>query len=533
MTKAQRFVSFLLLMMILLTACNGNSGGAQGGSIRGEIKVDGEIRTFAFNTTVSVQEVLRRENIVLSELDRISPSPFTPIQDGMTITIVRVVEELDCREEPIEYGTDDQPRVDLEPGQRILVEQGENGLRRLCERVYKEDGVEVDRSTASNDVIREAKNEIVYVGVDDTLDPVAVEGTIAYLSRGQAWIIEGTNSGRRPLPIEGELDGRVFDLSPDGRQLLYTKLTDDPSDTPFSNELWVVPNLFNSEPIKLQQIDILSAKWLPDGRVAYTSALAQGGYQGWTAYNDLWVMNINDIADIDSIIEQNSSGSFAFWGTTFSWSPTADKVAYSKADGVGIVDVESNSFGDFVLRFPHFNAATQDQWVWQPKLSWSPDGQWVTTTVHGPPVGEEAPEDSVVFNIAIFEVTQDEEVPLIIRNFIERAGIWAQPTYSPELPDGGYQIAYFQARSATNSVGTEYDLMVMDRDGSNVRKIFPAARQPGFRPIFPTNGELVWSPSGRQILVTYQGNLWVVEASTGFAQQLTSDGQAESPRWTN
>jgi hypothetical protein len=533
MTKVYRFVSLLIMMILLVSACNGDGGGSPRGSIRGEIKVDGETRTFSFDTTIAVQEVLRQENIVLSELDRITPSRFTPIQDGMTITIVRVTEENECDTKPIPYDTDEYPSVALEPGERILVEEGENGERLLCERIYSEDGVVVSRSTSSNTVVQEPKNQIVYVGVDDTLDPVSIEGTIAYLSRGQAWVIEGTNSNRRPLPIQGQLDGRVFDLSPDGRQLLYTKQTDNPEDSDFSNELWVLPDLRNGEPVQLQQIDILSAQWLSDGSVAYTSASAGGGFQGWTAYNDLWVMNVNDIADIDSIIEQNSAGSFAFWGTTFKSSPTAQLIAYSKADGVGLVDIEDNDFGDFVLRFPHFNAATQDQWVWQPKLSWSPDGQWVTTTVHGPPVGDEPAEDSVVFDVAIFEATEDDEEPLVIRNFIERAGIWAQPAYSPQLPDGSYQIAYFQARDGLNSVGTEYDLMVMDRDGSNARKIYPADGEPGFRPITTRNGEFVWSPSGRQILATYQGDLWVVEISTGFAQQLTNDGQAESPRWTD
>jgi hypothetical protein len=45
--------------------------------------------------------------------------------------------------------------------------------------------------------------------------------------------------------------------------------------------------------------------------------------------------------------------------------------------------------------------------------------------------------------------------------------------------------------------------------------------------------EFVWSPSGTHIAVIYQGNLWIVEIVSGATQQITIDGQASHPRWTN
>jgi len=90
-----------------------------------------------------------------------------------------------------------------------------------------------------------------------------------------------------------------------------------------------------------------------------------------------------------------------------------------------------------------------------------------------------------------------------------------------------------QARDPLNSLSSEYDLVIADRDGSNSRVIFPAQGRSGLDPFGDQGVEFVWSPSGRHIAIIYQGNLWVVETATGLAQQLTADGQASRPRWTN
>jgi hypothetical protein len=376
---------------------------------------------------------------------------------------------------------------------------------------------------------------VVYIGINDTLEPVAIEGTLAYISAGQAWVIQGNSTTRRPVTLESDLDGRVFDLSSDG-QLLFTRLTADTDDPSFSNELWVISDLTSGDPQFLQQTDILTAAWQPgvEDTVSYSSAAPGGGFQGWTAFNDWWIMRVNpfsgEVLDIEAVIDQNVSGTFAAWGTRFAWSPDGDLLAYAKADGVGLVDFGSGDFGDFRLSFPFFNAAIADNWVWQPTLSWSENGRWVITTVHGPPYSAEAPEDSIIFNVAVFEVDPDDDEPVTIRTFVEQAGIWANPQFSPELSDGTYRIAYLQARDPLNSVGTEYDLVVMDRDGSNRQVIFPSEGNVGIRPV-TLDGDFVWSPSGRQLAIVYQREIWLVDVETGLTQQLTNDGQASNPHW--
>jgi hypothetical protein len=72
----------------------------------------------------------------------------------------------------------------------------------------------------------------------------------------------------------------------------------------------------------------------------------------------------------------------------------------------------------------------------------------------------------------------------------------------------------------------------MDRDGSNQRVLFPPAGSQGLEP-----QTVAWAPQpisateGDFLGVVYQGNLWLVDVSTGSAHQVTGDGQIVKIDW--
>jgi hypothetical protein len=81
-------------------------------------------------------------------------------------------------------------------------------------------------------------------------------------------------------------------------------------------------------------------------------------------------------------------------------------------------------------------------------------------------------------------------------------------------------------------VSSEYDLVIADRDGSNARAIFPDKDKPGIKPIeIQFGNEPAWSPDGRQVAVIYQGDVWIVDAASGRANQITLVGNAHHVRW--
>ncbi len=106
--------------------------------------------------------------------------------------------------------------------------------------------------------------------------------------------------------------------------------------------------------------------------------------------------------------------------------------------------------------------------------------------------------------------------------------MFAYPAVSPARWDGrqrNYQVAYLQSIFIEQSETSRYRLMVMDRDGSDSRVLFPPADTSGIEPQTPS-----WSPEplegqvGDFIAVTYQGNLWLIDSGNGKAYQVTGDG---------
>jgi hypothetical protein len=533
-----RFLPLCGLILLLLAACN-NPGGDSSTEIRVEL-IDGNVRqTYVYDEVVSVDEFLRRIEANVSDLDRVNPSRFTQIQDGMTITIVRVSEQIACTEENFPFETRRIPTDALDPGVEEIAQTGESGIAQTCERCIFEDGVQTSCTVTSQTVLRDAKEQIIYFGTGGVDVPIVVDGKLAYIANGQAMFIEGNARNRRALTPEGRLDGRVFDLSPNGRQLLFSRLTEQSDDPEFSNELWVILDTGNPQPLRLLPDNVISGEWFPGTTftVSYSTADPRNGFPGWEAFNDYYIMRIDsrtgETVDLNDVVGVNAIGIYSYWGTNYQWSPDGRRLAWARADGVGLVDLEDGEFNTLV-NFPHFDPAIVANWVWQPDIAWSQDGQMMVTTLHGSPYGSESAINSVVFNIAVI----DPERGLLVEKAIELAGIWAQPRFSPISQDGAgfpdFDVAYLQARDPLNSLGGEYDLVVADRDGSNPRAIFPPEGRPGIRPfneVQPTDFE--WSPTGTHIAIIYQGNLWIVEVDTRLAQQITTDGQASHPRWAS
>jgi hypothetical protein len=526
--NTRTFSRGLLIILVLTTACRPE----EEQEIRVFLDVGGEEHIVTRDRPITVGQVLEAEGIELGPDDRVNPSEFTTITDGLTITVVRVTIETQCENHVIPFDREILPNEAMEPGEEHLAQSGRNGALRVCYRVEIVNGVETDRVLIDEVVIEEPVDEIVFQGVEPP-PPVAIAGTLAYISNGNAWIMRGNSATKRPLTTDGGLDGKVFDLSPDGEKLVFTRAVEGASG--FFNSIWVIMNTRRSQPEarELRPDNVLYAEWVPgvDSTLAYSTSDARPSSPGWQAKNDLWLITLDEVSaevlQVLNLLEASSGGLFGWWGTTFRWSPDGRQLAWARADGVGIADLNARRLVH-LFDFPVYN--TYGDWAWVPTLSWSPEGGLLLTTVHGPPLGAEAAEDSPVFHIAVSSPHGEVQ----IEDLIPQAGIWASPQFSPLIEDdmgnlSGY-IAYLQARNGleVSSLGSQqYQLVVADRDGSNARVIFPNAGQAaGLAP-----QTVAWSPDARHIAFVFQGDLWIVDVTSGLAQRLTADRSASSPRW--
>jgi hypothetical protein len=215
-------------------------------------------------------------------------------------------------------------------------------------------------------------------------------------------------------------------------------------------------------------------------------------------------------------VEASAGGSYGWWGTTYAWSSDGDYVAYARADEAGVINVYSGEQTP-MTKFPAYR--TYAAWAWVPTVSWSSQGNFIVTTLHGPSPTGEAPEDSPVFDIWTVDATGT-----ISAELFSEVGMWASPIYAPK----GDQVAFLRSRNPYTSKTSSYDFYLMDRDGSDQRWLFPPEGEIGLE-YYPRM--FAWGAAGEQVIIIYQGNLQLIDIKTGDVQPLTSGISATAVLW--
>ena len=523
----------LAFVLLVLVACRAP---VEEVTVNVSLFADGKTQTFTFAYRVSVDELLANAKIVLGELDRVSHPLGLQLADGMLVTVRRVREEQVCQRESLPFQRQRIPYEGIAPGQERLSQNGRTGMQEACYRVTVEDDVESGRSLIGQPtILTEPRDEIVLVGPARSVEPFELAGRLSYINNGTAWSIRDNTLNKRAMRYSQNLDSLVFAASPDGSLLLYTVASGKTEK--FFNELWMVSLDDDDEPVKLAPTDVLFAEWRPrsSNTIAYSTGERGQGRAPWKSLNNLWLMQINRqtgrTLSIQEIIGEHAGGPFGWWGTNFAWSPRGDRLAWVKADSVGVIEIEGKQVRT-LLKYPEFN--TSGSWVWLSQVSWSPGGDYISATAHGGPLASEPATTSPVFDLAIlganggFQATMRRAV-----------GMWAASEFSPSIALPGAErsesyLAWLQAREPYNSIYSEYDLVVADRDGSNQKVIFPDANQPGIRKsdFGLTATDMSWSPDSRHIAVVYLGNIWLVDRESGQGRQISFDGGASNPVWT-
>jgi resuscitation-promoting factor RpfB len=476
-----------------------------------------------------VQDALTKAGISLEKLDRIEPGLTAAVTNGMTINVIRVTETFDVKEVTIPFERQVAKNESMPVSQTLLVQPGTNGQQEITYRYLYEDGKEVSKTIVKSVIIKEAVPEITMVGVQAPFAAMPIQGRLVYLIAGNAWIMEQTTGDRRPLISSGDLDGRVFSLSPDGAWLLFTRKPAE-SSADVINTLWVVStSIDKNNPIDLKAKNVISyAGWIPKKTqtIAYSTVEPRPTAPGWQANNDLQSLTFSTDGKIktgDQILEANSGGIYGWWGTTFAWSQDGKQLAYARPDSVGLVDIEHNKFVPMLNLIPY---QTHSDWAWVPGINWGPDGQILFTVTHAPAIGQVSAEESPLFDMSAIILAGGQSV-----NLVPQSGMFTYPAASPAATSSGYQVAYLQAIFTEQSNTSRYRLVVMDRDGSNHLTIFPPEGSQGIE-----TQQVVWAPVSTQqptnlIAVIYQGNLWLVAADGKTAYQVTGDGLITSIDW--
>jgi hypothetical protein len=517
-----------LALFVLLTACTPT---LQQVDMTVSVIADDTSHNITLPSGSSVREAILSAGINVSQTDRVNPPEYSLLTQGLIITVTRIQEEFETQQVIIPFERQELHNESLPIGEIRLIQAGQNGLREITIRNIFEDGVEIGSSVVSENILLPATPEIVMIGVQSLFAPLPIPGKLVYRTGGNAWLMEGSTSNRRPLVTTGDVDKYIFSLSSDGKYLLFSRKSMLPLDQEI-NTLWVVDTTQQPpKPVSLGISNVVHfAAWQPAERylIAYSTVEPRTTAPGWQANNDLHFLTFVDgkPGRSQNILETNSGGIYGSWGMTFSWSPDGNNLAYSRPDGVGLINTNSGELTSLVDITP---LNTHGDWAWTPGMAWASDNQSIYLVTHAAPSGLISPEESPNFDLVTNSLTN-----LLPTTLVQQTGMFANPAVSSlqeEDSQLNYKVAFLHAIFPTQSKTSRYQLNIMNKDGTNVVALFPAEGQSGLQPQTP-----VWAPQradsgGAYIGLIYEGNLWIIDSTSGQSQQITGDGLTSQIDW--
>ncbi len=518
----------MAFFLFMLTSCLQEP--PEENTVQGVITVDNTSIAFKAAQGTTVKSILDSADIEFSTQDKIVPELSVKIMDdNITIKITRITENFLLEEQTIPYEQQTIRNESLLEGETRLVQAGKNGLLEITYRYVYEDGVQVSKTVFKSTIIEEAIPEITMVGVKSPLLAIKLPTTLVYLTGGNAWLMQESTENRFPIITTGDLDGRVFELSPDKKWLLFTRTSTDPEDTQI-NSLWAA-SLDQEEPqlINLETSNIIHyADWHPSNpyTLGYSTVEPRETAPGWQANNDLILLTFDpedESITKTTILDINAGGLYGWWGTTFQWSPNGE-LAFARPDAVGLINLEDKTQTTLIEITPY---NTREDWAWTPGLSWDASGDILYFINHTNLDNLQNPEDSSSFNLAALIIDANLQIDIV-----QNSGMFAYPAAAPDNVTSvcSNKIAFLQAVFPEKSQSSRYRLVLMDADGSNKMTLFPEEGSPGLNP-----QQVKWAnttDTGKTMIsFIYQGNLWIFDLMDVSPHQITSDGLTTNIDW--
>lgn len=133
-----------------------------------QLEVDGKVLAVK-SAEDDVEKMIQSEGIALNELDKVSPSRTSTLQDGSKVEVVRVVSK-DIKElSTVAYGTVVKNDNSMGQGESMVVQQGKSGEKETVIRVVFENGKEVSRKIIAETVKSAPVQKVVAVGTTSSM----------------------------------------------------------------------------------------------------------------------------------------------------------------------------------------------------------------------------------------------------------------------------------------------------------------------------------------------------------------------------
>lgn len=114
----------------------------------------------------TVQEVLAEQQIVLGENDKLNINPTQKIIKDLVLKVIRVREAEVIEVEPIAFRINERKTTNISRGSKRVVQEGQNGQRRVMYKVVYEDDQIVSKEEVKQRILEKPVNAVVEVGVE-------------------------------------------------------------------------------------------------------------------------------------------------------------------------------------------------------------------------------------------------------------------------------------------------------------------------------------------------------------------------------
>lgn len=494
---------------------------------RGERLVEGRVPS-----GLTVREAVRALGVPTEPEDEFEPGLNRLVNEDTTVHITIIRSEETTADETIPFESQIIRSEAVAEGETYILQYGRNGAARVTKRKIYADDVFRSESVVGRVILEAPAPEILMVGVKSDLAPIRIPGKLIYLSNGNLWMMTETTGTRIPLYTGGDADGRILDLSENGRRLLFSREGRGEE----INSLWMMDvENWTNEPISLRIENVVHfAEWLPGEnlRVLYSTVTPTEEAPGWRANNDLQLRTVSDtgmiLADDVAVPAQEAdaagSGLAADrWGTTYEVSADGRLVIAVHGDRIDRIDRLSGESAALIRVQPY--GVSRSDWAWLPGVSLSDDDATLVFTYQGDIGGARRTFDPSDFNLGRYDFETGAAGPLI-----SRTGLFSGPAISPRFSDQTYSLAYLTAVNPLQSETSRYRIAVADLDGTNARVVYPSEGAIGVEP-----QRLAWAPSDNRsetwLAFLHDGNIWLVNPFTGIYNQITIDRTIDKIIW--
>ncbi|MBP3040675.1 DUF348 domain-containing protein [Bacillaceae bacterium Marseille-Q3522] len=126
--------------------------------------VDGGQEKQVWSTSTTVGDFLKQQGITLGELDRVKPELTETVGKDAVINVIRVQKVTDVVEEPISYAVVTQKDNTMMQGTEKVVTSGKEGRVSKEFEVILENGIEISRNLVNETKLSDKQDQVVAVG---------------------------------------------------------------------------------------------------------------------------------------------------------------------------------------------------------------------------------------------------------------------------------------------------------------------------------------------------------------------------------